>query len=158
MGFFCHHQYAHSHEKSRKSIPGAFEGVDLAVYTAFKAFGLKVGMHPIVSNQKQPDYGDLSEDLMNMGGMSSKSLMAIGLCDSVGDPVELFLDNLKREACERENPDSEEEESAWMYDDRDLDSRTIVGNKLHGPTFDNGYEEESSEVGSLTLNGNSGYC
>lgn len=54
LGFFCNHQYAHSHQSGRRSIPKAFKGVDLAIYSAFSALGLKIGIHPIV--------GDTMED------------------------------------------------------------------------------------------------
>lgn len=58
LGFFCQHQYAHSQESGRKSIPMALKGVDPAIYSVSQALGLTVGIHPIVKNKSQ-DMGGL---------------------------------------------------------------------------------------------------
>lgn len=156
MGFFCHHQYAHSQEKSRKSLPGAFKGVDLAVYGCFSAFRLKVGVHPIVSNQPPANSWQSREDLKRMGGMSSAELMAAKLSDERGDPIELFLEDLKRSVRKREEmEESEESEESKEYDDPDepkglhreyQGNITVVGKRLHGPTFDEQYEMDGGKV------------
>ncbi len=153
IGFFCHHQYAHSQEKSRKSLPAAFKGVDLAVYSVFSAYGLKVGIHPIVSNQPPANSWESRQDLMRMGGMSSAELMAAKLSDERGDPIELFLEDLKRSV--RECEEMEEHDDYGDYDNFDepdgLDREykghiTVVGKRLHGPTFDEQYEEDGGKV------------
>lgn len=114
--------------------------------------GLKVKVHPIVSNQPQPDGWERRKDLKRMGGMSSVELMAAELSDERGDPVELFLEDLKRSVRKRE--EMEDNKESHDYDDIDepdgLDREykgnvTVVGKKLHGPTFD-AREEDSGKV------------
>lgn len=70
LGFFCHHAYAHSTEAGRKQIPGAFKGVDLAVFSAFKRLGMEVGIHPIL--QAEHGWYDASEQ--RWGGLPAKRL------------------------------------------------------------------------------------
>ncbi|KAL8720030.1 MAG: hypothetical protein Q9225_003046 [Loekoesia sp. 1 TL-2023] len=126
LGFFCHHQYAHAHGSGRKSLPHAFKGVDLAVYSVFHSLRLKVGIHPIIKNKSE-----------NMGGMSKQELMEGTYGEREGDHVELFLedlDKLPNEDYEYDGPDEEE-------------YRTIVGTRLHGPTFDPD-EDEFNEYGN----------
>jgi len=81
-----------------------------------------------------------------MGGMSSAELMAAKLCDERGDPVELFPEDLKRSVRKREK--MEEDNEYGDYDEPDgLDeeykgSITVVRKRLHGPAFDDDYEED----------------
>ncbi|KAF6224617.1 hypothetical protein HO173_012960 [Letharia columbiana] len=159
LGFFCHHQYAHSQRSGRKSIPGAFKGVDLAIFSVFHALGLKVGVHPIIENRSE-----------NMGGLSARELMRGRTVPREGDFVENCLTNLSGKPTHlrgegfdedveisydaMDGSDSEEEKEGLYYynnlEDKfskcgQAEYTTIVGTKLHGPTFDKSYEEESKE-------------
>lgn len=87
LGFFCHHQYAHSQKSGRKSVPGAFKGVDLAIFSVFHALGLKVGVHPIIENKWK-----------KLGGLPARDLMQGPIVPRRGDFVENFLENLSRKA------------------------------------------------------------
>ncbi|KAL8786009.1 MAG: hypothetical protein Q9195_008390 [Heterodermia aff. obscurata] len=115
----------------------AITRVDLAVFGVFQAYGLKIGLHPIVSNNRadEPQYEHM------MGGMSRGELMAANLLDTEGDPIELFLGNLRNVKKTKEEENSDEE----YEDEKYPGSTTIVGTKLHGPTFDEGYEPESKK-------------
>ena len=169
VGFFCHHQYAHSQDSGRESIPGAFKGVDLAIFSVFQALGLKVGIHPIIQNRSG-----------NIGGLSAKDLMQDSTVPRKGDFVENCLKNLSGKSKRLRgtgnggdvqmlyeedddaddntySTDEEEEEEEGMdyyhslsysYPNSEREeTTTLVGTKLHGPTFD---EEESEEVSFRT--------
>jgi len=108
-----------------------------------------------VSNQPPANSWESRQDLMRMGGMSSAELMAAKLCDERGDPVELFLEDLKRSVRNREEMEEDDDED---HEDNDFDEPdgldreykgniTVVGKRLHGPTFDEEYEEEDRKVG-----------
>ena len=101
LGFYCHHQYAHSQQSGRKSIPGAFKGVDLAVFSVFSALGLNVGIHPIIPNRS--DY---------MGGLSAEELLDAPTVPEEGDFVEQYLKDLAQDS-------EEEEDDAYDYNYRD---------------------------------------
>ena len=73
--------------------------------------------------------------------MSHGKLMAANLLDIEGDPVELFLNSLRN--------DKKYEVEDYEYEEYP-DSTTIVGKKLHGPTFDKSYEEVE-KVGHLHI-------
>ncbi|KAL8735797.1 MAG: hypothetical protein Q9166_000661 [cf. Caloplaca sp. 2 TL-2023] len=94
IGFFCYHAYAHSTEAGRKPLPGAFKGVDLAVYPAFCALGLKVGVHPILHNTMTNIDGYPVNN--KWGGMSVGKLLRGPRTDGLtqGDFVEEHLDEL----------------------------------------------------------------
>ena len=101
LGFFCHHDYAHSQESERKSIPGAFKGVDLAVFSVFHALGLNVGVHPIIENRSK-----------SMGGLSVKELWRGPTVPRKGDYVENCLEILEQQAAQDPydfDPDDEED-------------------------------------------------
>ena len=165
LGFFCHHQYAHARESGRKSLPRAFKGVDLAVYTVFNSLGYKAGIHPIVKNVSN-----------KWGGLSANTLL---YASTEGDYVETCLQNLadRRNMSRQEYEDLQYEyyekrndRSTWD-DDQDEDGvdeceyldmgyheyleggddepSTIVGTKLHGIVFDK-YEDETL-VGETVL-------
>ncbi|KAI4172993.1 MAG: hypothetical protein LQ348_006656 [Seirophora lacunosa] len=130
IGFFCHHQYAHAHGSGRKSLPHAFKGVDLAVYSVFHSLRLKAGVHPIIKNKSG-----------EMGGMSMRELMHDIHYGRPGDHVELFLQDLE------ERPgtgDNDSEDYDW---DDEKEFTTYVGTSLHGPTFDC-LENGSGEYGN----------
>lgn len=135
LGFFCHHQYAHSQESGRKSIPMAFKGVDLAIYSVFQALGLTVGIHPIVKNKSK-----------SMGGLSIQDLMG-SPSQPDGDYVENCLKAMALKEGDHtfydcEYMSDEDEDGSGDKEER----RTIVGTKLHGPTFDENYDMESEDV------------
>ncbi|KAL8957925.1 MAG: hypothetical protein Q9193_004919, partial [Seirophora villosa] len=119
IGFFCHHQYAHAHGSGRKSLPHAFKGVDLAVYSVFHSLRLKVGVHPIIKNKSG-----------QMGGMSMRELMHDTHYAAQGDHVELFLQDLEK------RPGTGDEDSEDYDSDEEEEFTTNVGTSLHGPTFD----------------------
>ena len=133
LGFFCNHQYAHTSNSGRKIIPMAFKGVDLAIYSVFKALDLNVGVHPIVHNRSS-----------SLGGLSVAELMDGPPYDENGvDHVTTCLASLGND--QETDYDSSESE-AGIYRPREDDETTTVGTKLHGATFDENYEEESEEV------------
>lgn len=154
IGFYCHHQYAHSQESGRKSIPAGFKGVDLAIYSVFHILGLEVGVHPIVENEFQ-----------KMGGLSHRDLMKGPRAHGKGDYVYNRLDELKSQHlkyADEDNVSSDDDmdgklddENVGYYDNADEmsirerdENTTIVGGKLHGPTFDENYDEMFIGVGA----------
>ncbi|KAL8646223.1 MAG: hypothetical protein Q9210_006258 [Variospora velana] len=130
FGFFCHHQYAHAHDSGRKSLPHAFKGVDLAVYSVFHSLRLKIGVHPIMKNRSG-----------KMGGMSMRKLMNDTHDADQGDHVENYLQQL-----EKKSAIVNEDRDRYYYGDRQ-EFTTNVGTGLHGPTFVL-HEEESGEYGN----------
>lgn len=90
-----------------------------------------------------------------MGGMSSTELMAAKLNDERGDPIELFLEDLKRSIRKREEMgeyEQYEENDDFGDPDDGLDREykgniIVVGKRLHGPTFDEEYEMDGGKVG-----------
>lgn len=120
------------------------------MYSVFSALGLKVGIHPIVSNEER---GEGLSSEMRMGGMSWFELMRAKTRDHDGDPVELFLDDLKRDARIREDAEREDAEADNCYHHateiayyEHPDPFTIVGTRLHGPTFDEEEDENMNKV------------
>lgn len=163
LGFFCHHQYAHSTEYGSRSIPAGFKGVDLAIFSVFISLGLKVGVHPIVQNKTR-----------HQGGMPVKRLFrestnqdGAGTCS---DHVQEFLDRLKGIAMEQRDRESDSISSEEIaeydylqcepvhgfgtevedYDEGPEEWITTVGTKLHRPTFDPVEDEQSREVRTPT--------
>ncbi|KAL8830788.1 MAG: hypothetical protein Q9170_005571 [Blastenia crenularia] len=141
LGFFCHHQYAHAHDSGRKSLPHAFKGVDLAVYSVFRSLGLKVGLHPVIEN---PEGG--------MGGMSSKKLMEDKYDASQGDHVDLFFKKSHgrfEEFVQKHGIDINdrqyEKDEEWEAEERYRDMTSLVGTQLHGPKFDPVEKEGASD-------------
>ena len=102
----------------------------------------------LVSNTLQSE-GRFESQHDMMGGMSHSKLMAANLCDTEGDPIELFLNHLRNDKKDKQEEFSDEGE--YADDEEYLDPSTIVGKKLHGPTFDEGYEEEAEKVGHLHI-------
>lgn len=160
LGFFCHHQYAHAQGDNRKPIPGAFKGVDLAVYGVFDTFGLKIGIHPIVSNEERREDGKESSGPMRMGGISCDELMRANLADDSEDPIEVFLDNMKQTADMRKKALEEDYDDRWeIYEDYP-DHTTIVGKRLHGLVLDGGHDEDTAKVDihPLCISGSTDVC
>lgn len=114
----------------------AFKGVDLAIYSVFKALGLKIGIHPTIGNRSQ-----------NMGGLSARDLMSPSSRPD-GDYVE---NRLAAMAPRTDTVWDEDDTDEYEYTHETEEQTTIVGTKLHGPTFDNNYEEESEEVSLCKL-------
>lgn len=80
-----------------------------------------------------------------MGGMSYGKLMAAELFDTEGDPIELFLGSLRKEKNDKDEECLDEE-----YEDEEYpDSSTIVGQKLHEPTFEDSWDDDKKKVGHL---------
>ncbi|KAL8910881.1 MAG: hypothetical protein Q9171_003880 [Xanthocarpia ochracea] len=142
VGFFCHHAYAHATEAGRKQIPGAFKGIDLAVFSAFSSLGLEVDIHPIL------DRGGRSSD-RRFGGLLAKQL----LDDSVlkGDDERDFVERFQASVYRRRKAIGKK---VWGYqefcDDKDYKKAkwikqhtTIAGSEIHGPMFNN--EENALE-------------
>lgn len=112
----------------------AFKGVDLAIYSVFQALGLKVGIHPTIENRSQI-----------MGGLSAKDLMKSSSRPD-GDHVENCLAAMAPRPDPNWDEDDPDDYREDEYSDEEEERTTIVGTKLHGPTFDESYEEESREV------------
>ncbi|KAL9017997.1 MAG: hypothetical protein Q9185_004666 [Variospora sp. 1 TL-2023] len=115
VGFYCHHQYAHAHNSGRKSLPHAFKGVDLAVYSVFHSLRLKIGVHPIMEHKSG-----------KMGGMSVRKLMNDTHDADQGDHVENYLQHLEKK------PGPGDGRYRYYYDPV---FTTEVGTGLHGLTF-----------------------
>ncbi|KAL8886758.1 MAG: hypothetical protein Q9192_006434 [Flavoplaca navasiana] len=96
LGFFCHHAYAHSTEAGRKLIPGAFKGVDLAIFSAFGGLGLEVDVRPILHKAAAWEYSDEVENVW--GGLSAKDLMqgSVSEGNQTGDFVEGYFKAVDR--------------------------------------------------------------
>ncbi|KAL8979789.1 MAG: hypothetical protein Q9177_006046 [Variospora cf. flavescens] len=127
VGFFCHHQYAHAHDSGRKSLPHAFKGVDLAVYSVFHSLRLKIGVHPIMEHKSR-----------KMGGMSVWKLMNDTHDADQGDHVENYLQYLEK----KPRPGDE-----GCRDYFDPVFTTEVGTGLHGLTFVD-YEDGTGGYGN----------
>ncbi|KAI9873288.1 MAG: hypothetical protein M1830_000577 [Pleopsidium flavum] len=48
LGFFCSHEYAHTHGAPPVRLPRSLKGVDMALYVVFRALGLKIEVLPIL--------------------------------------------------------------------------------------------------------------
>ena len=158
LGFFCHHQYAHTNESGRKSIPHAFKGIDLAIYSVFRQFKLVVGIHPIIKNREDafggiPMKGFMEGPITWTGDDSQDDIdwidgEEIEGTDDHNGPCDLIAHHLKFQPKKPENhPDYFSDD----YDEYEYErSRTIVGKKLHAPVFEHDYDECSNEVRSHT--------
>ncbi|KAL9015715.1 MAG: hypothetical protein Q9180_008847, partial [Flavoplaca navasiana] len=112
LGFFCHHAYAHSTEAGRKQIPGAFKGVDLAVFSAFKRLGMEVGIHPILHADR--GWGDASEH--RWGGLPAKRLrQKSDRKGKKGDIVDRWQDSVNG-AYQAMGHDLFDEDTLYKYD------------------------------------------
>ncbi|KAI9774056.1 MAG: hypothetical protein M1840_005149 [Geoglossum simile] len=55
LGFWCEHRYAHTTYDANERFPFTFKGVDVAIYSTFRYFGLNVETRPIMDGIK---YGE----------------------------------------------------------------------------------------------------
>ncbi|KAL8671579.1 MAG: hypothetical protein Q9168_003923 [Polycauliona sp. 1 TL-2023] len=142
LGFFCQHAYAHSTEAGRKLIPGAFKGVDLAVFSAFVGLGLEVDVNPIL--HKEEGWNDIE---FGWGGLPAKELMGGSRPDGneTDDFVEAYLNEVDRTQREAMVVDVDENDSYYEREERSdflKEAMTIVGSEMHGPMFDSTEDEE----------------
>ena len=139
IGFFCNHQYAHSQSSGRLSLPGSLKGVDLAVFAAFKALGLKVLVKPVMEK-----YG------WNGHSWGGLRVRAVGLDDRQSEEPELDFNGRRKSAPEfdgefetanaGDDSDHEEYEDYDEYDDYDesVSKGSVVGTGLHGVVMGGG--------------------
>ncbi len=66
FGMFCVHEYAHTNASAAKQLPKALKGIDLALYVACQALGLKVKVAPILEIDN--DYGGISLEELHVNG------------------------------------------------------------------------------------------
>lgn len=128
LGFFCNHRYAHAHDAGRKSIPAAFKGVDLAVFTTFHSLGLKTEVRPVLKDGSEYDWHP------KWGGLSVKELFKL-------KGVKDFNKKMK-EKMNLENDEWDPED----YDPRDPELQTVVGTTMHGLMTQDYYIEQRNEV------------
>ncbi|KAL8993483.1 MAG: hypothetical protein Q9169_006310 [Polycauliona sp. 2 TL-2023] len=165
IGFFCHHAYAHSTEAGRKLIPGAFKGVDLAIFAAFGGLGLEVDVNPILHKENQGFFRTRYEN--GWGGLSAEALLS-GCIDNgygslhfgpgpvldpntTGDFVEEYLGLVDRKQqgatlhLDEDDPnyDDDEETMAEFMMKQEV---TVVGSDLHGPTFKPEIDDDSGDA------------
>ena len=128
LGLFCNHQYAHSQSSGRLSLPGSLKGVDLAVFAAFKALGLKVMIRPVM--EKDGWYGK------SWGGLRVRHN---GKEDKRGEepkdgtkarpkPIPKFDGHYGKKRSKHDLEDVSDSEEV-------VSKGTVVGTKLHGPMF-----------------------
>ncbi|KAL8752952.1 MAG: hypothetical protein Q9199_005391 [Rusavskia elegans] len=146
LGFFCHHAYAHSTEAGRELIPGAFKGVDLAVFSAFSGLGLEVDTHPILHKWASWPYGDKIKN--KWGGLPAKELLRGSVSDgnNIGDFVDAYLNAVDRKQqdmmVDRDESDSDFDEDEEGQKEFLREEMTIVGSELHGPKFNANQDED----------------
>ena len=145
LGFFCNHQYAHTHDAGRKSVPAAFKGVDLAVFTTFHSLGLKPAVRPVLKD-------DYSYRVSKWGGLSVEQLFELKSVNEFNEKMKLTraqeedsgeeMSGKDEEMSGKDEEMSDEDEHKWS----EGEDRTMVGTKMHGLTINNNYEEEASTV------------
>ena len=59
MDFNCAHAYTHTSNRYAVRLPFALKGVDIVVYTIFRALGLHVNIYPVL--ERIEDDGDEGE-------------------------------------------------------------------------------------------------
>ena len=154
LGFFCNHQYAHSQSSGRRSLPGSLKGVDLAVFAAFKALGLKVHVKPIMARN---GWGDGSN---SWGGLRVR---AVEEDNSQSEQPKIESDNRRRKGAPKfdgdygtvyAHGDSGDEGSDYYEDeDRYEVKGSVVGTGLHGVVLggDGGLDD-------MDMDGEDGVC
>ncbi|KAL3419488.1 oxidoreductase [Phlyctema vagabunda] len=92
MAFFCAHQYAHTRSQSIELLPFALKGIDVAVFSVFKALGLMPSIRPILDNDNFRDHDK----------------ECLGCHDHVGKVESVFSKRLEYEYVSRVGDDLEE--------------------------------------------------
>ncbi|KAL8840466.1 MAG: hypothetical protein Q9176_003792 [Flavoplaca citrina] len=133
IGFYCSHQYAHATYSGRKSLPHAFKGVDLAIYSVFRNLGFNVGVHPIIKNEQY-----------QMGGISYKQLMRDTHDPTCPDHVEYFLRILEKAQIAADKARATGDRYCINPEE---EYTTNVGTELHGPTREE-YADDRFEYGN----------
>ena len=147
LGFFCNHQYAHTHDAGRKSIPAAFKGVDLAVFTTFHSLGLKPAVRPVLKDDSHqaPVWGGLSADeLFKLESVNEFNEKMNVTCAQEEDEDEEMSDEDEDEEMSDEDED-EEMSDEDEYGSEGYGDRTIVGTEMH-EIMPNDVEEEAYTV------------
>ena len=133
LGFFCNHQYAHSQSSGRRSLPGSFKGVDLAVFAAFKALGLKVHVKPIMAKHGR------NGGLNCWGGLRVRAVEED--TNSQSEQPKIESDNRRKVAPKFDGEygtvyahgDSDDEGSDYYEDEGYIVAKgSVVGTELHG--------------------------
>ena len=126
LGFFCNHQYAHAHDAGRKSIPAAFKGVDLAVFTAFHSLGLNPTVRPVLKDQDHKS--------LKWGGLTVEELFKLKDVNAFNKKMSQKM-NVGNSEYDSDEYDSED------YDPDVDELRTVVGTNMHGVKTQDYYNE-----------------
>ena len=70
LGFFCSHEYAHTHGVPPVRLPSSLKGVDMALYATFRALGLEIEILPIMAF---PDPNRRRPPRLSFGGLTLES-------------------------------------------------------------------------------------
>lgn len=99
MGFNCAHAYAHTNDRYTVRLPFALKGVDVVVYTVFRALGLHVNIQPVL--ERIEDDGDSWRDSDQKGegelvgtGLHGMLITEEGGSDDYGDEKEVWRHTL----------------------------------------------------------------
>ena len=75
LGFYCGHEYAHTDISAKDRLPFALRGVDVAIYTVFRALGLSIDVRPILVDERF-SYDFLDENCYLVGKEFHKRRLA----------------------------------------------------------------------------------
>ncbi|PVH99885.1 hypothetical protein DM02DRAFT_628995 [Periconia macrospinosa] len=64
LGVHCNHAYAHSTDEGVMSLPSVLKGSDMAVYSVFRALGLKIYMRAALEYDREQFYDSDEPDLL----------------------------------------------------------------------------------------------
>ena len=128
------------HRHRPQSHPCSLQRGRSAIFSAFYALGIKTGVHPIVPNLSDEEgHWRYNRNENDWGGLSAQELKNLANDVELDDKLQ-GLDDEK----------SYEEDNRWHYDDEEgssdddetaKETRSFVGDELHGPLFAN-YENE----------------
>ncbi|KAI1491165.1 hypothetical protein F5X96DRAFT_490204 [Biscogniauxia mediterranea] len=76
IGIYCTHAYPHNSKLGQESLPGILKGADMAVYTVFRALGLKVKVKTVLDDEE-------ANHIMEAWGGKPFSGNRIGSWDSI---------------------------------------------------------------------------
>jgi hypothetical protein len=110
LGFNCAHAYAHTNDRYTVRLPFALKGVDVVVYTVFRALGLHVNIQPVLEriedgdSGRDPDEEDDEDSWRDSDQKSEGELVGTGLhgmliteeggSDGYGDKKEVWRHTL----------------------------------------------------------------